>query len=119
MRRFDLATLRAAWWAVRAEREARRKLAEHGLRDMPAITPPPALPARARRGVVSVMRRTGATCLIRAVVVQAWDEAHGLHRDLVVGVTSPGKGFQAHAWLDGDAACYHEGFSELLRRPSR
>ena len=86
---------------------------------MEPITPPPPLPSSARRGVVSVLRRTGATCLIRAVVVQAWDEAHGLHRDLVVGVTPPAKGFQAHAWLEGDAPCYHEGFSELLRRPPR
>ncbi len=66
-----------------------------------------------------MLRRMGVTCLIRAVVVQAWDEAHGRPRDLVVGVTAPSKGFQAHAWLEGDAACYQDGFSELLRRPPR
>ena len=115
-RRPDLATLRAAWWARRAAGEAQRLLAVHGLRDAPSIAPPPPLPSHARRGVVSMLRRMGVSCLIRAVVVQTWDAAHGHRRDLVVGVTAPGTGFQAHAWLEGDAACYRKGFSELLRR---
>ncbi len=119
MRRVDLATLRAAWWARRAARQALRYLAVHGLDDVPPIAAPPPLPSHARRGVVGMLRRMGVTCLIRAVVVQAWDKAHGYRRDLVVGVTAPGTGFRAHAWLDGDAAFNSEGFSELLRRPPR
>jgi hypothetical protein len=36
-------------------------------------------------------------------VLQAWHAARGVHRDVVIGVTAPAKGFTAHAWLDGDA----------------
>jgi Transglutaminase-like superfamily len=50
------------------------------------------------RGALSRMRES---CLVNAIVVQAWDSAHGRRRDLVVGVTGP-DGFRAHAWLDGD-----------------
>jgi hypothetical protein len=45
--------------------------------------------------------RMRESCLVNAIVVQAWDSAHGRRRDLVVGVTRP-DGFRAHAWLDGD-----------------
>jgi Transglutaminase-like superfamily len=50
------------------------------------------------RGALWRMRES---CLVNAIVVQAWDSAHGRSRDLVVGVTGP-DGFRAHAWLDGD-----------------
>lgn len=66
----------------------------------------------------AVLRRRSDTCLVRATVRQAWHAAHGVHRDLVIGVTAPGRGFQAHAWLDGDPPCHSEGFHELLRRPA-
>ena len=58
-----------------------------------------------------------ATCLERATVLQAWDAAHDRPRELIIGVTSPRKGFRAHAWLEGDPPCHEEGFTELLRRP--
>jgi len=48
-----------------------------------------------------VLRRRGESCLVRAVVLQAWEAAHGRRRDLIVGVTDPA-GFRAHAWLEGD-----------------
>jgi hypothetical protein len=79
----------------------------------------PRLPGSAKRGVEAVLRRTGASCLPRAIVRQAWFAAHGSPRDLVVGVTSPSAGFEAHAWLEGDAPCHTEGYRELLRRPAR
>jgi hypothetical protein len=41
------------------------------------------------------------SCLVNAIVVQAWETAHGRRRDLVVGVTGPDR-FRAHAWLEGD-----------------
>jgi hypothetical protein len=50
------------------------------------------------------------------MVLQAWDTAHGRCRDLVVGITAPGQGFRAHAWLDGDPPSTSEGFRELHRR---
>jgi hypothetical protein len=73
---------------------------------------------------------------VNAIVLQAWEAAHGQRRDLVIGTTGP-DGFHAHAWLDGDpvvpasepgfdtsvlAESRVEGgvrsFSELLRRPA-
>jgi hypothetical protein len=47
-------------------------------------------------------------------VLQAWHAAQGRPRDLVIGVTAPSAGFQAHAWLDGENP---GAFEELLRRP--
>jgi hypothetical protein len=92
------------------------------------------------------LRRTGQSCLVRSIVVQAWDAAHGHRRDLIIGVTGRTE-FRAHAWLDGDrvpspleadldleavgvggagesnapaaiGASDHPGFHELLRRPA-
>jgi transglutaminase superfamily protein len=114
-RRPDVATLRAAWWAHRAIRAARRSLRTGGLA-MTSLAPPPRLPDHARRGVAAVLHRTGASCLERSMVIQAWDTAHGRRRDLVVGVTAPSEGFRAHAWLDGDPASSSAGFRELFRR---
>jgi hypothetical protein len=101
VRRFHPANLRAAWWAVRTTRRTRRLLAAKGLDAALAPPPPPALPVEAERGVRGALRRTGESCLVNAIVTQAWETAHGRRRDLVVGVTGP-DGFRAHAWLDGD-----------------
>jgi Transglutaminase-like superfamily len=51
--------------------------------------------------VRGALRRWHETCLVNAIVLQAWEAAHGRRRDLVVGVTGP-DGFRAHAWLQGD-----------------
>jgi len=48
-----------------------------------------------------VLRRRGESCLVKAIVLQAWEAAHGRRRDLIVGVTDPTE-FRAHAWLEGD-----------------
>lgn len=113
----DIATLRAAWWALRAARRARRALSRDGVGPI-ALPPAPPLPAHAGRGVAAVLRRSSYSCLVRANVVQAWDAAHGRPRDLIIGVTGPGPEFRAHAWLAGDPACHEEQFRELLRRPA-
>lgn len=112
----SLATLRAAWWTLRAARTARRELARGSL-DGLVLPPVPALRHPARAGVGAVLRRRSDTCLVRATVRQAWDAAHGHPRDLIIGVTAPGEGFMAHAWLEGDPPCQGEGFHELVRRP--
>lgn len=114
--RYGLTSLRAALWGVRALTRTRRTLKENGLAS-PALPRVPDLPVAARRGAAGALRRLNATCLERATVLQAWDAAHDVRRDLVIGVTSPREGFRAHAWLDGDAPCHDEGFTELLRRP--
>jgi hypothetical protein len=110
----DVPTLKAAAWALRATRVAEREIAEKGL-DPISLPPVPNVPEHAVRGVRSVLRRRGSKCLTRALVLQAWFAARGEKRDLIVSVTAPKKGFQAHAWLEGDPPC-HEGFVELTRR---
>ena len=80
------------------------------------MIPAPNVPDAARRGVVAVLIRGSYTCLVRALVLQAWNQAHGRNRDLIIGVTRPSEGFKAHAWLEGDPPCHDEGFSELTRR---
>jgi Transglutaminase-like superfamily len=77
---------------------------------------PPALPATARRGVEAVLRRSGATCLEAALVRQRWLRAHGVMRDVVIGVTAPRDGFRAHAWLaDPGEPGQHQPWHELRR----
>ncbi len=116
--RTDLATLRAALWALRAAHSARRQVAAG--RMLPDHLPEvPAGPASAERGVRAVLTRRGDTCLVRAVVRQAWFASHGSERELVIGVTAPAAGFRAHAWLEGDPPCHDEIYYELLRRPAR
>lgn len=59
--------------------------------------------------MLAVLRLRGATCLERSLVLQRFDAAAGRARVLIVGVTGPGDGFRAHAWLDGD----RQGDTEL------
>jgi hypothetical protein len=112
-----VSTVRALWWAQRAAHRARRDLAGDGLDDL-VVTSPPCLPASDRRWVVALLRLSRRTCLVRSVVLQAWDASHGRRRDLVIGVTSPREGFKAHAWLEGDPKSTFRGFTELTRRPA-
>ncbi len=116
LHRADRASLRAAWWAQRAVRRARRQLAGGGIEHLD-VPPPPPLPASAGRGVAAVLNRRGERCLVSAAVWQQWHLAHGVARDLIIGVTAPGEDFAAHAWLDhevdGDPP-----FVEIARRPA-
>jgi hypothetical protein len=117
--RFHPATLRAAWWAVRACRRVRPALAGDDLEVAARRLPPvPRLPDSAERGVSAVLRRRGEACLVSSIVRQAWDVAHGRPRDLVIGVTPPSAGFHAHAWLEGDPPPRDFDFAELARRPA-
>jgi hypothetical protein len=108
--------LRAAWWAQRCLRHARRGLAA---RTTDVRLAPPALPAAAARGVEAVLRRRRATCLEAAIVRQQWLRAHGVMRDVVIGVTAPKDGFTAHAWLavPGESAPT-QPWHELKRWPA-
>jgi hypothetical protein len=106
--------LRAAWWALRAIREARRRLPRAGFNGV-QLHPPPNLPASAGIGVAAALRLSKQACLVRATVYQAWYGGQGLQRDIVIGVTAPSAGFHAHAWLEGDPPCHGDGFEELLR----
>lgn len=69
------------------------------------LPPVPSGALGGRDGVVSaVCRLAGSTCLESALVRQHWAAAHGDRRELIIGVTSPSQGFEAHAWLDGEPA---------------
>lgn len=115
MSKFDIPSLRAAWWTLRALRVARQigSLTGSGNHPLPS---PPAVSAHATHAVLGVLHRRRATCLVRALVRQRWDASQGKPRDLIIGVIPPSRGFRAHAWLDGDPPCHHDGFTELLRR---
>lgn len=112
----DLASLRAAWWTLRAVRRASREVGNGKLESV-ALPRAPLLPASAKRGVRGILRRSEATCLVQALVRQSSFAAQGIPRDVVVGVTPPSAGFEAHAWLDGDPECHNREFQELLRLP--
>jgi hypothetical protein len=115
LRRADLGSLRAAVWAARSIRRARRQLRARAPADvdLPRL---PDLPASAGRGVAAVLRRQPHTCLERALVLQRWRAAHGDPRDIVIGVRGPAATFQAHAWLDDEEVDARLGpFVELVR----
>jgi hypothetical protein len=111
---------RAAWWAYRCLRDARRRLAA-GYTDVRLA--PPVLPMAAVRGVEAVLIRARPTCLEAALVRQRWLRAQGVLRDVVIGVTAPSGGFEAHAWLedpsepasDPSASTARETWHELKR----
>jgi hypothetical protein len=113
----DPATLRAAWWTVRAAVRVRRQLARGGLQHL-AVPRSPRLAAHAERGVAFVLRRRRETCLVRSAIWQEYYAAQGSRYDLVIGVTAPGAGFAAHAWLDRGGGPV-EGYTEIARRGAR
>jgi hypothetical protein len=113
--RLTISNLRAALWTLRALRVVKKEL-RVGRWESIELARVPGVPQTSRRAVESVLRRTGATCLPTAILRQAWLTAHGSPRDLVIGVTPPSRGFEAHAWLEGDPPCHTERFEELLRR---
>jgi transglutaminase superfamily protein len=110
----DPATLRAAWWAQRALRAARRALAAGRMSDI-VLPTPPALPAGKVRGVEALLRRRRHSCLEGALVRQRWLAAHGEVHEIAIGVTSPASGFAAHAWVIGADDASGAGFHELTR----
>jgi hypothetical protein len=95
------ATIRASAWALLALARLRRGLRLHGMAAR-AAAPPGWATSGTTRAVERVLRATHATCLERSLVLQAWFAAHGIARDVVIGVTAPSSGFAAHAWLEGE-----------------
>ncbi len=117
MARYEAASLRAAWWALRALRVARRAAGSGAaIRGGDHVPRPPVLPECAVGGVLAVLNRRPTTCLARALVLQRWYASHGRLHDVVIGVRGPTLELEAHAWLDGEESA-GEGYTELLRRP--
>jgi hypothetical protein len=113
-RRLDPGALAAAAWTLLVLPSVRRQVEANPLAALRIVRPPP-LPGRARYSVLSVLRRRKATCLVQAAVLQRWDAARGIRRDLVIGVTAPDEEFKAHAWLEGDLTTSHDSYTELVR----
>ena len=109
-------TLHAAWWAWRATGRARRQLRQRGL-DGVRLPRAPRTDAATQRAVMAVLRRRGASCLEASLVRQKMFEAMGDRRELVIGVVPPGRGFRAHAWLEGDEE--DDQLLTLVRRDAR
>ena len=107
-------SVRAAWWALCAIRSARRQLRRGNLGEL-VLAPPPALPYRAGLGVGFVLSFLRPSCLERALVLQRWLAAHGRHQEVVVGVTTAGGAFAAHAWVDGEESWQRGEFEEIAR----
>lgn len=116
-RLLTISNLRAAIWAFVSLRRARRDLRAHGLEGA-HVAPPPRLPASARAGVLAVIRGRPSTCLERALVLQRWEAEHGAESDVIIGVTGPGDGFVAHAWLETMPDAPPGAFAEILRLPA-
>ena len=117
--RTDRHALRAALWAQLALLRARRGLRHGGLERAVVNRPPEGLPPSAGRGVYALLRRRPHTCLERALVLQAWESAHGNDRDVVIGVDPRGPEFTAHAWLAGELDGDDARFWELMRLPAQ
>ena len=112
----NIRDVRAAWWAYRCLRDARRRLAA-GHTDV--SLDPPALPASSVRGVEAVLWRTRPSCLEAALVRQRWLRSQGILCDVVIGVTAPRDGFRAHAWIEdpGESAA-RQPWHKLTRLPA-
>lgn len=111
----DVGAIRVAAWALSAQRHCRNDLRHNNLSDV-RLSPPPDVRAKDRRAVIRVLSAVRASCLERSVVLQRFDAAAGKPREVVIGVTAPGPGFRAHAWLLGEEQPDGE-FMEITRRP--
>ncbi|QLQ39083.1 lasso peptide biosynthesis B2 protein [Micromonospora robiginosa] len=116
VRRDGLPGLGTAVWTARAVRLLRRQLPRRSL-DAVRLPAPPAAAGGHRHVVLGVLRRTGANCIERSLVLQRWYGSQRVARTLVIGVTTPSEGFRAHAWLDGETDAERESMVELTRRP--
>jgi Transglutaminase-like superfamily len=109
------ATVRTGFWTIRATRSVRR-----AVRENPAVVSPPTrapeVPSISEAGMLFVLRLSRQSCLVRAIVRQAWFHAQGSHRDLVIGVRRHEGQFEAHSWIDGDAPVALTTYREIARR---
>lgn len=101
-------------WTLLACRRVRRQLARGGLDAVHLPAPPPG-------GTDTLVRRAlgrgGGNCLESALVRQRWFARQRVARTVVIGVSAPGVGFHAHAWLDGDPDPHRHELAEILCRP--
>jgi hypothetical protein len=112
--RAPVETLRVGVWAWLEARRLASKLGRDGMEAVATMGVAPSAPGGQRATVEAALDLAGASCLVRAAVLQRWDAGHGDPRPLIIGVAKESHdGFAAHAWLEGDEGT--EGFVELHR----
>ncbi|TQN37940.1 transglutaminase superfamily protein [Blastococcus colisei] len=107
----------AGAWAYVALNRLRRELPQRGISAV-VVRPRLVLPS-GMEGIRAVLRRRGATCLERSLILQRWLASQGHPTEVVIGVSAPGEEFAAHAWLAGygfDPESLR--YKELMRLPS-
>jgi hypothetical protein len=109
-----VATARVVAWTRAGVRRLQHDLRADGIDAVAAVPPAPAVDDRHRSTVSGLLRLLGATCLVRAALLQRWDADHGRRREIVIGVARHEGGVAAHAWLAGDSG---GRFVELYRHP--
>lgn len=112
--RTPVATARVMAWTWAGARRLRNDLGAGGIGAVAELPPSPPLDDRHRATVSGLLRLLGATCLVRAALLQRWDADHGRRREIVIGVARKEDGVAAHAWLAGDSG---GRFLELYRHP--
>lgn len=110
-----LMRLRVLVWATAAALGVRRRLRAHGLADA-GVRPAPRVGAHYERDVERVLAALRVRCLVRGLVLQRYLHDQGRSHVLVLGASSPRRGFSAHAWLDRPGED-DKGHLELLRLP--
>jgi hypothetical protein len=121
MRRPTADDVRAGLWTLRALGIYRR---QHDQLRVDEITFPSSgrIDASGSRAVGRILRRRTDQCLSNALVAQAWRADHGDYVDVIIGVSSPARGFSAHAWLADaapEASAGHEPISRIAPRQVR
>ncbi len=106
---------RAGAWTARAVVAAGVQVRRRAVPDI-SLPAPPRVGDRGEGAVVGVVSVLRCQCLVRSLVLQRWHAGNGVRRDLFVGVTAPGRGFEAHAWLDDEEQPGATRFTTLLRR---
>ncbi len=108
----------ACSWAHMVLPLVRTRLADHPITEGVQIVAPPTVRGQARAAVAAALEARHATCIERSLILQRFDAASGRQRALIIGVTSPAAGFEAHAWLEGDAHP-DRGLREVIRVAAR
>lgn len=111
------AEIRATTWAIRAI-----VAAQQAVKSVPLTVQLPPAPQCGPLGYRAVSRTVGATrrtCLVSALVRQAYLRSNGVEVDVVIGVQRPEGSFGAHAWLQGEGEDGHQELARLRSKPTR
>lgn len=118
VRRLRIGDASVSTWALLCRCSVKREVRKRGLHRA-RVLPAPVAGLEHTHTVERVLDLTKAACLVRATVLQEWYAAHGVMKDLVIGVSAPSAGFAAHAWLEAPGELTDTRYSELERLQAR